>query len=200
MIQTIFFDIGNVLLFFDHSQMFEQMSEQLGIPHHTIQEQMRSNGELILYESGRITTQQLIEHFQPHTPHLLSQENLEKAMGGIFIPNEQIFRLVEQLKEKKLRLILISNISEIHSHYIWTNFKIFDIFDDAILSYRVGALKPDLSIFKAALSKAQCAPEECFYVDDILDYVLAARTLGIDAEQYLDLATFERHLRERKII
>ena len=43
-------------------------------------------------------------------------------------------------------------------------------------------------------------PEECFFTDDILEYVEAARPLGIDAVQFESREQIERELSARGII
>jgi putative hydrolase of the HAD superfamily len=73
-------------------------------------------------------------------------------------------------------------------------------FDDYILSYQVGALKPSAEIYREAIARAQCRPEECFFTDDILAYVEAAREQGIDAVQFLSLAQLESDLRTRGVL
>ena len=51
--------------------------------------------------------------------------------------------------------------------------------DHVVVSYVVGARKPDPAMFSAALEIAHARPEECFFVDDKMENVEAARGLGI---------------------
>ena len=57
-------------------------------------------------------------------------------------------------------------------------------FDDFTTSFEAGALKPDAKIYENALARANCEPQECFYTDDIEEYVLKAASFGINAEVY----------------
>jgi FMN phosphatase YigB (HAD superfamily) len=72
-------------------------------------------------------------------------------------------------------------------------------FHDLVLSYEVKAMKPLPEIFQAAIARAGCRPEECFYTDDIAAFVAAARSLGIDAVRFESLAQLEEELRARGI-
>jgi putative hydrolase of the HAD superfamily len=72
-------------------------------------------------------------------------------------------------------------------------------FHEQILSYEVGAMKPDPRIFERAIELAGCLPEECFYTDDIAEYVEAARRMGIDAVQFQSCAQLEREMVSRGI-
>jgi len=68
-----------------------------------------------------------------------------------------------------------------------------------VLSYEVKAMKPSPAIYREAIARAQCRPEECFYTDDIPAYVEGARREGIDAVQFQSCAQLERDLAAREI-
>ena len=58
-------------------------------------------------------------------------------------------------------------------------------------------MKPDRAIFQAAVERAGCRPEECFFTDDIAAYVEGARSLGIDAVQFESREQLEREMEAR---
>ena len=60
-------------------------------------------------------------------------------------------------------------------------------------------VKPDPKIYHAAINAAQCAPEECFFTDDIAAYVEGARRHGIDAVQFQNFAQIQSELRQRGV-
>ena len=68
-----------------------------------------------------------------------------------------------------------------------------------MLSFRVKALKPAPEIYREAIARAGCRPEECFYTDDIAAYVEAAKREGMDAVQFQSRAQIEREMRARGI-
>ena len=53
------------------------------------------------------------------------------------------------------------------------------IFDDYVLSYEVGVMKPHARIYDEALKKAGVEAEECVFIDDIEENIQAAQKLGI---------------------
>jgi HAD superfamily hydrolase (TIGR01509 family) len=61
-------------------------------------------------------------------------------------------------------------------------------------------MKPQPEIYRVAIEKAGCRPEECFYTDDIAEYVDGARRMGIDAVQFVGAAQLEREMTERGIL
>ena len=72
-------------------------------------------------------------------------------------------------------------------------------FHEFVLSYEVKAMKPARAIYQAAIARAGCLPEECFFTDAIPAYVEAARREGIDAVQFQSREQIEEELRARGI-
>ena len=68
-----------------------------------------------------------------------------------------------------------------------------------MLSFEVGALKPDKQIFIKALSKASCDPKECFYTDDIPEFVKTAKECGLDSEIFTTTQALQQALLHRGI-
>jgi len=98
------------------------------------------------------------------------------------------------------RLLVLSNTNPIHFSMLKGQYALFRHFDDFVLSYEVGALKPDAEIYREAIKRAGCRPEECFFTDDIAINVEAARNNGMDAVQFLSGAQIEEELRARGVL
>jgi putative hydrolase of the HAD superfamily len=182
MIKTIFFDLGNVLLYFSLPKMVQQLSQVCGIPIPKLQTILVPLREQ--YETGQIDTESLYQTFLTHSTKPYSLSEFVHAISNIFTPNTDLWPLVEQLKANGIRLVLLSNTCECHFTYIATNYPILQLFDHSVLSYEVAAWKPDPRIFQNALQHSQCKPEECFYTDDIPEFIQAAKTNGLDGETF----------------
>jgi putative hydrolase of the HAD superfamily len=107
--------------------------------------------------------------------------------------------LVERLAAR-YRVLLLSNTNAIHFEMIRRTYPVLRHFHELILSYEVKAMKPQPEIYRAAIERAGCPPEECFYTDDIADYVEAARRIGIDAVQFRGVGELEEEMRSRGIL
>jgi putative hydrolase of the HAD superfamily len=100
----------------------------------------------------------------------------------------------------RYRMVLLSNTNALHFGMIREWYPhLLRHFDALVLSYQVGAMKPHAAIFEAAVAAAGCAPEECFYTDDIVPYVEAARKQGIDGVVFESRDQLEEALRTRGI-
>jgi putative hydrolase of the HAD superfamily len=58
-------------------------------------------------------------------------------------------------------------------------------------------MKPSPLIYQKAVELAGCRPEECFFTDDISEYVEGARKFGIDAVQFVSAAQLQEELAKR---
>jgi glucose-1-phosphatase len=195
---TIYFDLGNVLIFFSMEKMFDQLSECMKIPAEVLRDGYFTQDQLLQkYETGRISSIEFYQYLQSKTPHSFSLHEMMRAMADMFTPNLALWRVVEELKSKGYKLVLISNTNECHFNFAYSHYPVLKLFDRFILSYEVGACKPEPLIYQKALAVAK---GKTFYTDDIPAFVEAGRHAGLDAEIYTDVPTLQAHLKNRKII
>jgi putative hydrolase of the HAD superfamily len=115
--------------------------------------------------------------------------------SSIFLPETLVpERLLEGLR-RRYRMLLLSNTDAIHFPWVRERYPLLGHFDDYILSYQVGAAKPDARIYQVAIQRAACQAGECFFTDDIPLFVEAARQAGLDAVRFESAAQLERELK-----
>lgn len=199
MLKTVLFDMGNVLVFFSHERMCEQIGELCNKTAAETRQLLMESGLQHQFETGQLTLNDLHQRFQQLMDQEISVEELNRASSDIFWLNESMPALLEELKGLGLRLVVLSNTSVPHFEFVQNNFSILEYFDDFVTSFEVGALKPDPAIYQAALGKIQCEPHECIYTDDIEDYVKAARSHGLHAETFTTTENFREHLRKHQL-
>ena len=183
-IKACLFDMGNVLVYFSHERMCENVAKVSGASFELVQKILIQDGLLFQIECGQITEEELHQQFQVLSKTSVGQSQFLTAIADIFELNESMVSLIDELKKQSLKLVLLSNTSANHFNFIRDQFSILDAFDDMTTSFHVGALKPDESIYLDAIERAGCLPEQCFYTDDIEAYVLKGRDLGLHAEIY----------------
>ena len=88
---------------------------------------------------------------------------------------------------KHFHLGLLSNTDPIHVQKLESSYDFFRFFPKATRTYScvVGASKPNPLIYREALRACKAKAEETVYIDDIPEYVEAARRLGIHSIQFL---------------
>ena len=97
--------------------------------------------------------------------------------------NEEIIPLVERLKDNH-PLVLASNTDQIHFTYAVQHFGVLSQFDQHFLSFEMGLLKPDPEFFLRMLRDLGLPPTECIFIDDVIENVESARSLGITSVQF----------------
>ncbi len=194
MIRTFLFDMGNVLVHFCHDRMCSQIGELCGKTGPEIRSVLIESELQFKFERGWLSEDEFQAVLQRLVGATFDRDELYRAGSDIFELNASIVPVLKALRGAGYRLVLLSNTSEPHVRFVREFYDVLEHFDDFVLSYEVGAVKPDAAIFEAALEKIQCPPEECFYTDDIPEYVEAARKHGLRAEVFTDTQGLLAHL------
>lgn len=198
-IRTVLFDMGNVLVHFCHGRMCEQIGALCGRTGPQTREMLIESGLLWEFERGRITEEAFCRQLEHVTGTQLDIDEVRHAGSDIFTVNEPIVPILDALKQGGYRLVLLSNTSISHFNFVSQNYDVLSRFDDYVTSYEVGAVKPEPAIYEAAKHAIGCAPQECFYTDDIPQYVETAREHGFEAEVFVGAEELIGHLRDRGV-
>ena len=193
-IKTCLFDLGNVLVFFSHEKMCQQIGELVGRTQQEVQSALLDSRLQLEFESGKLTAAETHQRLDELFGSKTKLADFEHAASAIFELNEPMVPLLDEVKAAGVRLVLLSNTCSSHFEYVKQTYDLLSRFDDFTLSYQAGATKPSPIIYKDALSRANCEPAECFYTDDIGDYIYAAQEFGIDAEQFQNAAATREQL------
>lgn len=197
----LYFDLGNVLLNFDHALGCRQMAEVAGIEPEQARRAIFDTQLYREYDCGAITSEQFYERFCELTGTRADRAALFHAGAAIFQPNTSVWPLVVHLQRSGYRLGILSNTCEMHWEYVTDGRysllpKYFEVF---ALSYELGASKPASEIYRRAADLAGTAPQETFFVDDIAANVEGARAAGLDAVQFTTVPTLVRDLSDRSV-
>jgi putative hydrolase of the HAD superfamily len=183
-----YFDLGNVLLFFDHEIACRQMADVASVSVELVRAIVFQGDLQRRYELGEISTDEFYEHFCAASKTRPDQKRLVHAAAAIFEPNAALEPIVAALRSRNHRVGILSNTCEAHWEYVADGRFPFvrDGFDVYALSYRMRSMKPDPAIYAQAAQMAGSAPAEIFFVDDRADNVAAGRDAGFDAVPYSD--------------
>jgi len=197
MIKTILFDLGNVIVPFDVKRAYVRMAELCGYQAEEVSARIRATGLVTPYEKGQIETEPFIRGLSAALKVDITRQKFCDWWNGVFI-QETLVResLLEDLRTRH-RLLALSNTNPIHFAMLKQAYPLLRHFDDYVLSYQVGAAKPEAKIYQEAIARAQCDPTECFFTDDLAVNIEAARSHGMDAVQFLSEEQLERELRAR---
>ena len=199
-IKTVIFDLGGVIVPFDFKRGYARIEALCGYPAAEIPVRLRSTGLVPRFESGEIEARDFVQQLCSVLELRASYEEFCDLWTSIFMPETLIPEsLLESIRQRH-RLVLLSNTNSIHFEMVERAYPLLRQFDEYVLSYRVRAMKPSPAIYRQAIAAARCSPEECFFTDDIAQYVEGARAEGIDAVQCQSLEQLEGELKSRAIL
>jgi putative hydrolase of the HAD superfamily len=117
---------------------------------------------------------------------------MKKAIGI----NPEMYALVDQLKEQKIQVALLSNIDERLSK-LMRDFGFYAPFTPCLLSCEIGIAKPDPKAYAFLLSELKLPAKEVVFVDDRPENIEAAKKMGIDAILFESESQLREALRAR---
>jgi len=200
MIKAVIFDVGGVLHFSSKFDFKKDICEEMGV---TEEQYLDACQKLIpIFGINKIDEKQFWEQFiiltkskkQVPTFSLWSREFERK-----WEENKETTKIVEKLKEKGLKVAILSNTIEPHAK-INREKKIYDLFPVVILSHEVGVRKPDRKVFEIALKKLGVRAEEAIFIDDEKPNVDAAKKLGINGIVFENSNQLEKDLKSFEIL
>jgi len=200
MIKTVMFDLGGVIVPLDFSRAFAALQRECPYAAEEIPEKIGSSGLIEPFEMGQMEPEEFFRRMRG----VLRMNDIDfprfcDVWSSIFPPHTLVPESLLEALRGRYRLLLLSNTNAIHFPMIRKNYPLLRHFDDYVLSYQVGALKPSPRIYQEAVARAACPPGECFFTDDVLANVEAARDQGIDAVQFTSCAQLQEELRARGV-
>lgn len=196
---TVIFDLGNVVLYFDHGIICHKLSTQYGIDEEFVYQKIFQDGIEKEFDEGKLTPQEFTLQCSKSLSITLNITEFKKIWSDIFRENEEVIEIIKELKRNSL-VFLLSNTNQWHFEHIKSHFSIIDLFDELILSFNVGYTKPHKMIFRRAVELSQ-GLFPVVYIDDIENHVEAAKQVGIqEVIHYTDTQKLREQLIELKLL
>ena len=94
------------------------------------------------------------------------------------VKDREIFKKVKE-KNKDVKVVIATNHVSFIRNFIWEAFD-GDYLDDLIISAEIHRIKPNPDFYQYILDKYKIVPEELLFLDDNMDNVNGAESLGIN--------------------
>jgi len=205
MIKLFVFDLGNVILPFEHRQiavkLYEKSQDKSAISSDDIFKFLfdREKGVVNIYETGNMSSLEFFTGLRDHYNLAIDFEEFKKIWNPIFHENLQVSDAVLYLESKGYPVYLLSDTNELHFTYVTETYPVVHTMDEWILSYKVGVKKPEKRIYDVIFEKMDVDRNEVFYIDDIERYVEAAKSYGINGMVFRDADGLWQMLKENGI-
>jgi FMN phosphatase YigB (HAD superfamily) len=179
------FDLGRVIFDFDYTIALDKCIGRMSLTpeqvlHGLFYEEFGAD-----YERGFLSNFEFYEKMRSWSGLEMGYDEYALAWSDIFSLNRGTEALIHLLKNEGYPVHMISNICDLHYTFLFDRYPdVFGLFDSLILSYQVGAIKPERKIFDELVGRAGVGPESIIYIDDRDDLIQAARPMGFTAIRF----------------
>ena len=190
-IKFVFFDMGKVLLDFDHQRLIDQVANLSGKPTGEIEAILFQQPHDLenRFERGELNSFEFHQSFCELAKCEVGHDELMLAVADIFWLNTSIVHVLAQLRGINFPMAILSNTCVAHWEFAVENFAaVGKLFDHRVLSYEENSMKPDGKIYQSAIRMANelvgCHAGEIFFTDDKAENVVAAKAAGMQADVF----------------
>jgi glucose-1-phosphatase len=195
----IVFDLGNTLIRFDHTISAKKFANLFRLDSKRIYDLFFDSPITRDFETGLISPREFYSRASALLNVKMPYKDFVDIWNDIFWEDVEMCKLACELK-KSYKLFLLSNINRLHFEYIRKKFDIINIFDELILSFAVGAIKPDRIIYDDVIRRAGGERERLLYIDDREDLISESTRLGIDSIRFDGIDKLKDVMRQKGVL
>ena len=197
MIKNIVFDIGNVLGKF----RWDELLEELQITGETFEQvanaTVRNSKWWNEFDRSAFSDEEIIAGCVASAPVYEKEIRLLFEHCAKFVREYSYSKdWIVQLKQQGYKVYLLSNYAKTAFEGIKNNFQFYPIVDGEVISYQVHLIKPDARIYQTLLEKYSLKAEECVFLDDREENIVAAKKLGFHGIVFTSKEVAEVELEE----
>jgi len=194
--RAVISDLGRVILWFHNEVFYRKMTAHCRLSVEEIREIVWNSPEFVeLFDLGRLTPREFFERVTARLGAVIGYDEFMAAYVDVFTINPPVFEIMKRLKDRH-RLVLVSNVDPMRFGFIRERFPEIMFFDDYVLSYELGVMKPAAEIYRVALVKAGVEAADCVFIDDLEENIAGAAALGIPGILYRPETDLEKELRD----
>jgi len=193
MINTIFFDIGGVLLNIYPERTIKYLSNITNMSEEKIEKAFPEDAHH-KYERGEITGSDFFKAVKHSLPisNNLTEKQFWNAWGMLVGEETEVVKIMNKLTSK-YPVWLLSNTNPYHI-LEEERFKLFEKITGGIYSFEAGSRKPEKEIYIKALEIARTTASNSLFVDDLIENIEMARELGINAIHFKTIEDLQEKL------
>lgn len=108
------------------------------------------------------------------------REVLDQAKSTLRVDTDLIAKLVELKESTNVKFVAMTNIAKNDFAYLCKFLTDWSLFDQVFTSFDIGLRKPEAEFYNVVLREAGANASESIFVDDKLENVIGARSVGIN--------------------
>ena len=197
--RVLLFDLGRVLIDFDHTIAVKKIVKFCDLDEESIYNLFFDSEITDKFEKGLINGEDFFAEVKRLLRARISYKEFVPIWNEIFTPHPGMLEMIESLNDG-YRLYMVSNINKLHFEYLRQRFNDYlKFFSYMFLSYEIGLRKPDERIYRFIVDYIKAKPQDIVYTDDRIELIDSALNLGIDAFLFESTGSLKAELRKRNI-
>lgn len=196
MIDTVIFDIGNVLVSFDWQAHLESAGfspEKYEI----VTNATYQNPDWVELDRGVLTMDEILARMIRKAPEYAEDIRWAvESLGECVKQKPYTKEWLAWLKEKGIKRYYLSNYSDHAYRVTKKELDFLDEMDGGVFSYKVQLIKPCRWIYEELIAKYNVTPENAVFFDDIQENIEGAKKAGLHAFQFTDYEIAKQQLKE----
>ncbi|MDD5657920.1 MAG: HAD family phosphatase [Elusimicrobia bacterium] len=183
-LEAVFFDIGNVLLHFNPTEVLQEVAGAVGRHPLKVAEYLWTSRKIEALERGELGTEELYRIFREELGFTGDLARFKTVWCDHFRLERRTAAILKKVA-KRVPAYLLSNTHALHYEFIRENYAFPRHVRGAVLSHELGMRKPEARIYAAALKIAGVSrPGAALLIDDLELNVAAALKAGFQAIRY----------------
>ncbi len=191
--EAIVFDFGGVMAHPDPAPIIQFVQESLQLTPEELHKESTFKENLILNREKDREFWKSLAKKRGVTLSSTWVEDFRNALSQSMMADQEMFNLVETLKENGYRIGLLSNIEEKHAEIV-SYVGLYAPFDPCLLSYEIDVEKPNSKAYQKLIEALNLKPESILFIDDMEENVEAAKEMGIDAIHFTNIDKLKTEL------
>ena len=200
MIKVICLDLGKVIVDYDPTIPLNALGARSALSMPEIMQVLADREPLLQFDRGHYSRSDFYRTMCARLRLDVSTREFEQLWTSLFLPEPLLPESFLLSLKRRYRLLMLSNVNEVHFEFIWKNYPLVRHIEDRLLSYELGCLKPEPAIYRIAIDRAGVPPEEIFFADDRPENVEAARQAGIVATCFQSEQQLRMALRQAGVV
>jgi putative hydrolase of the HAD superfamily len=144
------------------------------------------------YDAGIISKEEFLQGVKEATGH--EPQQVEELLASDITKNIPLLDYIRDLRGRGYKIGMLSNIATNWIRDVFLTPEEGALFDDMVMSFEVGMVKPDPRLFRLACERLGAEPTEVVLVDDIDRYCVAAKAEGLQTVLYTDFKQTKQEL------
>lgn len=201
MINTIIFDLGNVLINWDPKILYNKLFSSEAETDYFLENicTLDWNEAQDAGRSLKEGTEVLVAQYPQHQVHIEAYyDRWEEMLNGPIEGSVEIFRQLQA--SGKYKIYALTNWSAELFPVALQKFEFLSWFDGIVMSGDEGIRKPEAAFFQILFDRYQVKPEDAVFIDDNLRNIEAAKKLGLKSIRFTSAEKLEKELRDSGVL